>query len=134
MRNNIISFMIGFVTGVVILSLLLINSAHACSPNVQKLNKGEIMPCTGWAVSEPTMQEIAREKKELEIVKKENITLKQLGIVNDEVIDFHKQRANGLQKELRKEEVKSNLKMVGGFLLGVLATGLAAHAAIKASK
>lgn len=106
----------------------------ACDFNVKKVNKGDQVPCNSWIVSEPQMQDIAKEKKELDIVKRENLTLKELGLVNEDIIKHHKTRADDIQKELNWEQTKSVWKSVGFFVLGVAATSVAAYAAIKSTK
>ena len=77
------------------------------------------------------LREINERKKLLE---KENLTLKDIRVIQSEQISNYKEIEKELHKQVRKEKFKSDVKGIGGFVLGVLATSLAAYAAIKVTE
>lgn len=108
--------------------------ASDCPKNVQKLSEGSSTPCTGWLVSEPKMQEITREKDELELTKKLVQSQEQLIKLSDAEIEFYKRRTVSQQEELNKAENKRFWVGVGAFALGVVLTGIAAKTAIETTR
>lgn len=119
---------------IILISCLTFSTAFACPNNVQKIKAGEPAPCSAWLVSEPTMQEMARNKDELETSKKLILAQEHLQKLTEEEAEFYKRRASAREKELEKAEVRSFWKTAGAFALGVVVTGLAAKAAIEASR
>lgn len=110
------------------------NIVLACPNNVQKIKAGEASPCNAWIVSEPTMQKMAKTDEELEKTKKLVQAQEHLQKLSNAEIEFYKQRSRAQQKELEKAEIKSFWKTTGAFALGVVLTGLAAKAAIEATR
>lgn len=134
MKHFIYGFISGILSTVILFFALAISSSvHGCD-NIQRIKETEVAPCSGWLVKDDTMQQIGKDKKELEVTKQQNITLKELGTTNDQIIDFHKTRAKDLEKSLRWEENKSNLKLIGGFVLGVVISGFTVYSMKQASK
>lgn len=110
------------------------SKAFACPTNVQKIKVGEASPCTAWLVSEPTMQKLAKTDEELEKTKKLVQAQEHLQKLSEAEIDFYKQRSSAQQKQLEKAETKNLLITTGAFVLGVVLTGVAAKAAIEATR
>jgi hypothetical protein len=107
--------------------------ANEC-PKLDTLNAGDKAPCVGFFVSQPTMNQIAKDKEELVLVRQQVLTLKELRAVDSDILKVEKDRLQTANNELKKEQFKGNAKSIGAFVLGVLATSLAAYAAIQASK
>lgn len=105
----------------------------AC-PEMAKVKTNDPAKCDGWFVKEEKMQEIAKDKQQADLVRKENILLKDLSYTNERIIEFEKNRSNSLQKELSWEQTKSNWKSMGFFVLGVVLTGVASYAAIQSTR
>jgi hypothetical protein len=114
--------------------LLISNIALACPNNVQTIESGEKSPCKGWVVSPDTMQKMARTDEELEKTKKLVLAQEHLQKLSEAEIEFYKGRGKTLQKQLEKAETKQSLTGVGAFALGVVLTGIAAKAAIEATR
>lgn len=118
----------------VLISFLICDIALACPNNVQKIKVDERSVCNGWLVSESTMQKIAKTDEELEKTKKLVLAQEHLQKLSNAEIEFYKQRSKAQQRELEKAEIKSFWKTTGAFALGVVLTGLAAKAAIEATR
>ncbi len=56
---------------------------------------------------------------------KANIVLSDLRIAEKELTEYHRDDARRSRTELSKSQIKGNLKLIGGFLLGVIVTGFA---------
>lgn len=117
----------------IIFTLLFLNTAFAC-PDVQKVKSGATVICDSWVVSPETMQKLTRTDEELEKTKKLVLAQEHLQKLSEAEIEFYKKRSTAQQKELSKVESKQFLTGVGAFALGVVLTGIAAKAAIEATK
>ena len=99
-----------------ILTLFLINSAFA--QNSVPLNEGDIAPFSGHLVKKERIEKLIKAEKS-------NIVLKDLGIAQDELIEYHKQDARLQRNKLSEAKFKSFWVSTGYFVLGVLVTGFA---------
>lgn len=119
----------------IILALLLFtSSAFACPQNVQKIKTGTVSNCDGWLVSEPTMQTMAKNADELELSKKLVQAQEHLQKLSEAEIEFYKRKQKATEKALSQSESKAFWAAAGAFALGVVLTGVAAKAAIEATK
>jgi hypothetical protein len=111
------------------LALLFVVPAGAieCPKNVQKVDS-----C--WIVSEPQMQNFAKMDDELELQKKLQLQQEHLIKLNNAEIEYYKKQSNDNAKALQKSESQKFWLGVGAFALGVVLTGVAAKAAIEATK
>lgn len=119
---------------IILASLISFNlHANEC-PKLDAINTGDKAPCAGFFVSQPAMNQIAKDKEELVLVRQQVLTLKELRAVDSDILKVEKDRLQTASNELKKEQFKGNAKSIGAFVLGVLATSLAAYAAIQSSK
>jgi hypothetical protein len=91
-------------------------------------------PFKGVLVDDLQMKQfrlINEQKKNLE---KQNLKLKDLQLVNEGRIDLYKDEAKHYQTQMRKERSKAFWGKVIYFSLGVVVTGIAAKAAIEATR
>ena len=117
-----------------IILILLLTLSQVFALDVTPVKKGDPSPEDGFFVDAENMKkfrEINEKKKNLE---KQVVTLEDLGVINEERIKIHKTMLSNTEREVSKERTKGNLKGLGGFILGVLATSVAAYAAIRVSK
>lgn len=122
-------------TCLLLISCLTFNVFAAdCPKNVQKVGQGTPAPCTGWHVSEPQMQKFARTDEELEKTKKLVQAQEEVIKLSEAEIDFYKQKTVAQQKELGQAKQRQFWVGVAAFSLGVLATGIAAKAAIESAR
>lgn len=105
-----------------------------CSKNVQKLKTGTSSPCDGWLVSEPKMQELAKNADELELSRKLILAQTHLQKLSGEEIEFFRKRSSASEKALSQLESQRFWIGLGAFALGVVVTGFAAKAAIEATR
>ena len=77
------------------------------------------------------MQLINEKRK---ILRKKVVTLEELGEIKDAKVKLHKEQTNYYHKQLRKEESKGTWKLVGGVILGILATSAAGYMYGKINK
>ena len=117
-----------------LLLIFLLTLSQAFAIDVQPITKGSPAPDDGFFVDQPNMKKLRKINEEKKLLEKENIDLRELSIVHETRIDNYKQMNTEVEKELRWEKTKGSLSGVGGFILGVLATSLAAYAAMQASK
>lgn len=102
-----------------ILILLLTNlTSNVFAQNAVKLNKGDTAPFTGALVKKERLEKLVKAEKS-------NLTLKDLSIHKDELIEFHKMDAKLQRQKLSEAKFDSNLKSIGMFVLGVVITGFA---------
>lgn len=109
-------------------------TAQACPQNVQKLKTGTSSPCDGWLVSEPKMQELAKNADELELSRKLILAQEHLRKLDLGEIEHYKTQSKAAHKALSQSEAQKVLIGVGAFVLGVVVTGFAAKAAIEATR
>jgi hypothetical protein len=114
--------------------LLSFNVLAECPQNVQKVKNGTVANCDGWLVSEPTMQEMARNADVVETQKKLVQSMEHLRKLDLDEIEHYKKRSTEAHKALSQSEKQRFWVGVGAFALGVVLTGVAAKAAIEASK
>lgn len=107
----------------------MINTSFALDPIVVK--KNDTVPMDGLLFSDKDAKELRKQNEERKLLKQENIELKELGLIQDEKNKLLKNQWEETSKELTKSEINGTMKGVGGFLLGVLATSVAAFAAAK---
>ncbi len=117
------------------LIIVLLFSISTCfALDVTPIKKGEQAPSNGFFVTTESMKELRKINEEKKILEKENITLKDLSVINEKRIETYKKYAEESHKQASWERTKGSFKGAGGFILGVLATSLAAYAAIQVSK
>lgn len=117
----------------IILTFLLSCPGFSCD-NVTKVAKGNPAPCNGWHVSDPQMQDFRKQTDQLQIQKDIHKVNEQLIKLSETEINFYKSRVKSQAKELDKAESKRFWTQAGAFVLGVVLTGVAAKAAIEATK
>jgi hypothetical protein len=110
----------------------LIQSAFAI--DVTPIEKGAPAPEKGFFITAEALKEMRAINERKKLLEKENIQLKDLAVLNEARIENYKKLAEETQAQLRIEKTKGTFKGVGGFALGVLATSVAAYAAIKATR
>lgn len=117
-----------------ILIILLFSISHCFALDVTPLKKGELAPSDGFFVTSESMKKLRKINEEKKILEKENITMKDLAVINEKRIVTYKMYAEESHKQASWERTKGNFKGVGGFLVGVLATSLSMYVAVKVVK
>lgn len=120
--------------GCVIILWVLTNVAKACDKNVEFIKTGTTVNCDTWIVKDPTMQEMAKTVDKLELTEKLVEQQKTLLKLSNEEIEHYKAQSQSRGKELNKAESRQYLTGLAGFALGVVLTGIAAKAAIEATR
>lgn len=105
-----------------------------CIQNVTKVKSGTIAPCDGWHVSEPTMQDIMKDKDQLELQKKLQLQMEHLRKLDLQELEYYQMQSKNNQKALEKSEQQKFWSNIGMFALGVVVTGFAAKVAIESTK
>lgn len=105
-----------------------------CVEMVEKVQKGNPAPCQGWHVSPEMMQEFARKDDKLKYEWQLHQLSKQLLSLSAAEVEFYKERSKSQSKELEQSESRRFWSTAGAFALGVILTGIAAKAAIEATK
>lgn len=116
------------------LIIFLICISQCFAIDITPIEKGEPAPANGFFVDAENMKEFREINERKKLLEKENLTLKDIRVIQSEQISNYKIIEKELHSQVRKEKFKSDVKGVGGFVLGVLATSLAAYAAIRATK
>lgn len=104
------------------------------SQDVVKLNKGDPAPFRGALFSETKTNEIRKNDEQRKLLIKENLTLKDLRVLESEKLDIYKKRLYNTEKELSKSNSRRFWSNTGYFILGVVITGFAAKAAIESTR
>lgn len=116
------------------LIVILICISQALAIDITPIEKGQPAPANGFFVDQENMKEFREINERKKLLEKENLTLKDIRVIQDEQIDNYKEIEKELYRQVRKEKFKSDIKGIGGFILGVAAASLAAYAAIKVTK
>lgn len=99
--------------------------------DVVPIKKGEPAPKDGFFIDKPNIKKMRKINEEKKLLEKENLKLSQLNELNGKIENNYQKRLEDASRQITKEQVKGDLKGIGGFLLGVLATSAAAFAAAK---
>jgi hypothetical protein len=98
------------------------------------LDKGQTAPFDGILSDSDQMKKYRTINEEKKLLDKEVIKLRDLNLTKDERMKLYKEEAADWKQQYRKEQVKGFWSKVGYFTLGVLVTGVAAKAAIEATR
>lgn len=119
---------------ILLLLFATISPSFACDKNVTKVAQGNPAPCSGWHVSEPQMQDFAKQTDQLQLAKDMNKVNEQLIRLNETEIEYFRNKSVVRGKELEKAETRRFWSNLGYFALGVVLTGVATKAAIESAK
>jgi len=114
-----------------ILFTILISINLCFAIDVTPIKKGTPAPEDGFFIDNDNIKKMRKINEEKALLEKETIKLEQLRITNESVNKIYKTQLEDASKEVTKQQVKGDLKGVFGFLLGVVATSVAAFAAVK---
>lgn len=118
----------------IILLFCLISIADSVAIDIIPIKSGDKAPKDGFFVDRSNMDALMKINEDKKLLEQQNIRLKDLAIIKDDRIKLYQDETNLAYRDLQKERTKGDLKGVGGFFLGVLATGLASYVAIKTTK
>lgn len=118
----------------ILISFLICSQALACPQNVQKVKEGSVVNCNGWLVSEPTMQDMARNADTVETQKKLILTLEHLRVLDAKEIEHYKKHSKEAHAAYERSERQKFWVAAGAYTLGVVLTGIAAKAAIESTR
>lgn len=114
-----------------LLLIILLSISSCFAIDITPLKKGEPAPAQGFFVDSANMKELRKINEQKKLLERENVTLKDLGEINEQRIGTYKKLAQESEKQLIREKTKGTFKGIGGFILGVAATSVAAYAAIR---
>jgi len=114
--------------------ILMIAMSPAYAIEVTPIKKGQPATKDGFVVSKDDMQKLRKLNEKKKLLERENLNLKDLNVINEKRVNVYEERYNASEKELTREKTKSNLKGIGGFVLGVVVTGFIGYAAVRASR
>ena len=117
-----------------ILMILILLTNNVLAIDITPIREGEKATKDGFFIDPPNMKKLRKNNEERKLLKKENIELKELGLVQEEKGKLLKNQWEETSKALTKAQIQGTTRGIGGFLLGVVATSLAAFAAAKAIK
>ena len=106
----------------------------ACEKNVQKVTTGTPSPCDAWIVSPEQMQKFDKAMDKVPVDEKINKVNEELVRISTAEMEYYKQKSKSQSVELEKAETRHWFATAGAFTLGVVLTGIAAKAAIEASR
>lgn len=120
----------------ILLLTILSSSLYAtdCAKNVQKISVGALAVCSGWLVSEPQMQDFAKQTDENKIMREQVSLHEKRQLLTDIELETYKQNNKQLEKEIARVERKSFFLQAGAFALGAILTGFAAKVAIESTR
>ena len=116
----------------ILILLLLFNSVYAI--DITPIEKGQVAPYKGFLVSPEQMKEFRQINEDKKLLEQENLKLQDLQVINEQRIGLYKKAWEETNSELTKERFSGNFKGIGGFILGVALSGIAAYATIKTLK
>ena len=109
-----------------ILSLMILIRTSSAQ-EVIRLDQGQVAPFSGNLIKTEKLEEFYKSHKKIPLLE-ENYELEK------QRTSLYRDRIRDTEKELSKAKFKGYLGAVGGFVLGVVITGVAAKAAIEATR
>lgn len=109
------------------LILLLMLSTTINAQDAIRLDKGQVAPFSGNLIKTEKLEQFYKSHKKLPLVEA-NLSLER------HRIELYRVRLRKTESELTRAKIKGNLKTIGGFLLGVLVTSVAAKAALESTR
>jgi hypothetical protein len=107
---------------------------YAYAIDVVPVKKGDTVQEDGFLVDPSGMKELRQINEDKKLLERKATKLEDLAVINEERIETYRKLSKETEDQLRWEKTKGNFKGIGGFVLGVLATSVAAYAAIRISK
>ena len=117
-----------------LLLIFLISISQCYAIDVTPIKKGAPAPKDGFFVDSENMKEFRKINEDKKVLERKVIKLEDLAVINEQRVETYKKLSQESEDQLRWEKTKGNAKGIGGFLIGVLATSVAAYAAIRISK
>lgn len=109
------------------LILLLMLSTTISAQDAIRLDKGQTAPFSGNLIKTEKLEQFYKSHKKLPLVEA-NLSLEM------QRIDLYKDRLKITEKELTRAKTKGYFATLGGFLLGVVITSVAAKAALESTR
>lgn len=108
-----------------------LTTSHAFAIDIEEIKEGQPAPKDGFFVDAENMKKFRKINEEKKLLETKVAKLEDLSVVRNNQIQLYKNLNNSLESELAWENFKGDMKGVGGFLLGVLATSAATYVAIE---
>ncbi len=109
------------------LILILLLTFQAFAIDVNPIRKGEAAPFDGYIVDDTGLKQFRAINEEKKLLKKKVVTLEELGTIKDSRVKLYKDEADHYHNQYKKAQSKSTWKIVGGIVLGILATSAAGY-------
>jgi hypothetical protein len=100
--------------------LLLLLSVNIYAQDVVAIKQGEVAKFSGNLIKTERLVQYFKDSKKLPLMEMK--------------VDLYKTRLKQTERELSKANFKSYIGTVGGFVLGVVITGIAAKAALESTR
>ena len=117
-----------------LLLIILLSISNCFAIDVTPIKKGEPAPANGFFIDQPNIKKMRKINEDKKVLERKVTKLEDLAVINEQRVETYKKLSRESEDQLRWEKTKGNFKGVGGFLVGVLATSLAAYAAIRIAK
>lgn len=101
-----------------LLIAILFTSQILAGENAVKLKLGDLAPYDGFLIKKERVVELDKAERKVPLLEAK-ISLQ------EDLVEFHRDEAGKARRNLSKERWEGNLKLIGGFLLGVVITGFA---------
>jgi len=117
-----------------LLLIILLSISNCFAIDVTPIKKGEPAPANGFFIDQPNIKKMRKINEDKKVLERKVTKLEDLAVINEQRVETYKKLSQESEDQLIWEKTKGNFKGVGGFLVGVLATSLAAYAAIRIAK
>lgn len=117
-----------------VLLIFLISISQCFALDVTPIKKGDPAPQNGFFIDAENMQEMRKINEEKKLLNKENVTLKDLAIINESRISTYQEYVKKSSDDANWEKTKGTAKGIAGFLIGIGSAALAGYVMMKASK
>lgn len=118
----------------IILSICLVLSTVTFSKEMAVLKKGDAAPFDGVLSDSEQMKEFRQINEENKLLKLENLKLSDLSAIQGKKEDLYKLDIDNKQSQIVRLERREVWLTAGAFLIGVIATSIAAKAAIESTR
>jgi len=114
-----------------VLLTFIISISNAYTIDITPVKKGEVIQEDGFFVDKTNIKEFRKINEDKKLLEQENITLTHLRVIDKDITEEYKKQYKQATRDLQWEQTKSTLKLIGGFALGAIITGLIGYGTLK---
>lgn len=113
------------------LLIICLTLSNCFAIDVTPIKKGEAASKDGFFIDSENLKEMRQINEDKKVAESSNLLLQDLVNINEQRIEIYKNNQKLYEDALVKEKTKSDMKGIGGFILGILVTSGTFYIATK---